>query len=352
MSFMMLYSQTPASEIFTARDTTLRWFDGRTALPLPPPPELGTYMFIGVAHPDQTWLDRHLPDRELIHQGLSPSGEHSFTVIRARGRSQPQNPTQEPLMEGVKLRGYDVYGEARPGLPMQVALHWRFSGAMPEDEASYRIELAAIDAQSHSWPVAAELLSFRPPEWDPGAGAISWHQIIVPSDASPGAFEIGVRLLDGRGGEALTGWTTLSSSRPAVAARSEPIAAFSGGLRLLDLHTETVETEEGPLLVAELILDTTVAQAQPFNLFLQVLDAQGQRIGQRDSSAGGGLFPTDAWQPGEPLIDTYHIALSSDASAADRIALGFYDWRTGERLPATSATGEPLPDAQVLLDLD
>ncbi len=34
-----------------------------------------------------------------------------------------------------------------------------------------------------------------------------------------------------------------------------------------------------------------------------------------------------------------------------RLALGFYDWRTGERLPAVGRSGVLLPDDRLLLEI-
>ena len=146
--------------------------------------------------------------------------------------------------------------------------------------------------------------------------------------------------------------TTRTSGSPVSSADTEPLATFATGLRLLDAKAYLEEMAGGEHLVAELLLDTTVRLPKSYTLFLHVLDGDGQRVGQRDSATGSGLFPTDAWQPDQPLRDTYRIPIDvAGAERPYRLALGFYDVQTGERLPTYSRDGSRLPEDRFVLEV-
>jgi len=350
MSFVLLYSQVPTTEFFTYRDAALRWFDGRAALPLPPPGEEATYIFTGIAHLDEERLARYLPTRQLLYQSFDAAGRPSVTVYRASYRERAQNPADVSLTDGVALTGYDIYGEARPGQPLEAALFWRFAAPEPENLAGYRVQLALVDENGHRWPAAEEPLAYRPPEWDAGSQAVSWHTLSLPGEAPLGAYRLAVRLADGESGAPVSDWAVLSSSEMVEHAPAEPLITFGESLRLLAADAWLETTLGGKRLVVELLLDTTSPLPRSYTLFLHALDADGEWVGQRDSPTGGGLFPTDAWRPGQPLRDIYRVPIeATEARLPYRLALGFYDWRTGERLPAFGPGGR-LPDDQYFLE--
>jgi 4-amino-4-deoxy-L-arabinose transferase-like glycosyltransferase len=352
MSFMFLYSQTPTTEFFTRRDETVRWFDGRSSLPLPPADGEATLLFIGIAHTEEEKLDRYLPDRQLVYQSFDAEGKPSLTVYRAGYRNPAENWIEKPVLDGVALTGFDVYGEARPGHPLKAALFWRFDAPQPDNVAGYRIQVALMDEQGRVWSEVEKLLDYRPPEWDEGSKAVSWHQLTLPGDAPLGAYRLAVRLADGRYGTPLGEWVAFAPGEVVVGGQSEALATFGGTLRLLEAEAHLEEVPGGEQVVAELLLDVTAPMTQAYTLFLHVQDARGQRVGQRDTLTGDGLFPTDAWRPGEALRDLYRIPIEAvDVQKPYRLILGFYDWRTEGRLPATSRDGERLTDDQYVVEV-
>jgi hypothetical protein len=161
-----------------------------------------------------------------------------------------------------------------------------------------------------------------------------------------------VRLADDATGTPLGEWSVLAPSAEAEGGPREPLVTFGGMLRLLDVDLRDEAVQGGNDVVAELVLDTTERLPWSYTLFLHVLDADGKRIGQRDSSTGNGLVPTDAWPPDQPLRDVYRISVDAvEARRPYQLALGFYDWRTGERLPALDRDGEHVPEDQFLLEI-
>jgi len=350
-SFMLLYSHTPTTEVFSYRDGAVRWFDGRSTLPLPPRADKATYLFTGIAHIDTERLADYLPEWQLLHQSFDAAGRPSLTVLRAGYHDRAQNPAQVSLMDGVTLTGYNVNGEARPGHPIEMVLHWQFAMAQPQNVGDLHVQLALIDHRAQSWPAAPERLAYRPQEWDIGSEAISWHRISLPEEAPLGYYQVALRLFDGQTNAPLSEWAVLAPSEPATSADTEPLATFGDALRLLDAKAYLEEIAGSERLVVELRLDTTARLPRSYTLFLHALDIDGERVGQRDSSTGSGLYPTDAWEPGQPLRDAYRIRIEvAGASGPYRVALGFYNVQTGERLPAYSPDGSRWPEDQFMLE--
>ncbi len=74
-------------------------------------------------------------------------------------------------------------------------------------------------------------------------------------------------------------------------------------------------------------------------IFLHMLNADGQRVGQLDTPMGGPT-PTSTWQVGEEWYETYTIELGEPLqSGRYTFRVGLYDWPSLEHLPLTS-TGE------------
>jgi hypothetical protein len=352
MSFLFVYSQTPGTQFATYHDPTVRWFDGRSVLPLPPMDGEATYVFIDGALPDAEWLDLYLPNRQVLFQSSVTPEKPGLLVIRAGYADRRQTVAGASLGEGVDVTGYDVFGEAQPGNPVQVALHWHFAETQPGTGAGYRVDVTLVDDQGTQWSVVQQPLEYRPQEWDTGSQAVSWYQLALPAGAPKTAYHVAVRLADRETGAALGQWAELASSYRVEKAPATMLATFAESLRVLDAdaHVETVAG--GSQVVAELVLDTTVPQPWSYTLFLHVLDANGQRVSQHDTATGNGLYPCDAWQPGQTIRDVYRIPIDgSGAQPPYRLALGFYDWRTGERLPATGMGRNSLPDDQLLLSI-
>ena len=209
-----------------------------------------------------------------------------------------------------------------------------------------------MDDQGGRWAELEEPLTYRPPEWDSDSRAVSWHQLLLPGEAPLTAYSLSVRLAGGVSGEPLGDAAVLATSTPAEIAQAEPLVTFGPDLQLLDATVRLEDVASDEELVAELILETTAPLPLSYTLFLHVLDSSGQRVGQRDTAAGGGLFPTDAWQPGQAIRDTYRVPVDLvEVQHPLSLALGFYDWQTGDRLPAFDRNGERLPEDRLILDL-
>ncbi len=97
--------------------------------------------------------------------------------------------------------------------------------------------------------------------------------------------------------------------------------------------------------VADNQMDLTLdwqALAQPphaYTVFVHVVDAAGQAVGQQDNMPVHDQWPTSCWRPGEYISDPYTISLADGARAPLAIDVGLYRLESGERLPLDDGTG-------------
>jgi hypothetical protein len=72
-----------------------------------------------------------------------------------------------------------------------------------------------------------------------------------------------------------------------------------------------------------------------YTAFTQLLDGEDRIVGQHDRRLGGDLYPTSRWPVGEPVRETYELAVAPDTPPGTyRLIAGVYLRETGQRLPA------------------
>ena len=108
------------------------------------------------------------------------------------------------------------------------------------------------------------------------------------------------------------------------------------------LQGQVSETDPQPLTVfpgdaiqLDLAFMSNAPPAVDWSLFIHLVDGTGLTVAQLDTMPGGGLRPTSGWQPGRLLLDSYTVAIPQTAHTPNRASwqVGFYDHRSGERLP-------------------
>ena len=93
-----------------------------------------------------------------------------------------------------------------------------------------------------------------------------------------------------------------------------------------------------------------------YTVFVHLLGAtnpatQSPVWAQDDTRPGRGSYPTTQWQPGEIVIDQYHLTIPPDIPRGDyQIEIGMYTLETGARVRMTDANGAPMENNRVLLE--
>jgi hypothetical protein len=78
-----------------------------------------------------------------------------------------------------------------------------------------------------------------------------------------------------------------------------------------------------------------------YTVFIHALDAGGDVMAQFDGPPVHGLYPSDAWWPGQMIADEHSLDLPG---AAETLSLGLYDPASMARLPVTDGEGHPVPE--------
>ncbi len=156
-------------------------------------------------------------------------------------------------------------------------------------------------------------------------------------------------LKNSRGELSLVIFRLPANERPAVAAPGDmAYPAFADNMRLTHSRVDTPTIARGKTATLTLVWEALAPTETDLNLFVHVLDGAGRTIGQADGPPLNGSLPTTDWQPGETVIQRVDIPIAKDAAAGPaRVQIGWYDWRTGERLPLTGADGNSLDVGQI-----
>ncbi len=105
----------------------------------------------------------------------------------------------------------------------------------------------------------------------------------------------------------------------------------------------------GETLLVVPVMSSDGAVAQSYTVFCHLLGPEGELVAQADGLPLVGHRPTTTWRDGEELVDSYQIVLPEDLpSGSYQLSVGMYLRETMTRLPATSVSGEALPDGRVV----
>jgi hypothetical protein len=110
----------------------------------------------------------------------------------------------------------------------------------------------------------------------------------------------------------------------------------NGWFRLDGYALTPVITPGGELLLA-LRWESLRPVEDNYQVFVHLLNANDEKLAQRDGQPVQWLRPTSTWQPGEEIIDRYGLIVPSDLPAGSyAIAVGLYDPVSGQRLPVSA----------------
>jgi hypothetical protein len=121
-------------------------------------------------------------------------------------------------------------------------------------------------------------------------------------------------------------------------------ATLGEELRLVGIELAE-SARPGQILPVEFVWLPLRKPVDDYNLFLQLLAADGALVAQHDGSPNGGYTPTSGWSPGEKVSDRHGLALPVDLPAGEyRLIAGLYHPVTGERLSTLSPSGRDFVD--------
>jgi hypothetical protein len=126
---------------------------------------------------------------------------------------------------------------------------------------------------------------------------------------------------------------------------------FGPSIWLVGYELTTPQLAPGDTIEVLLYWRTFDHLDRQYTIFMHVRDASGETVAGWDMMPRYNTFPTTDWPLVERIDDVHIVPLSKDLPPGEyRIALGLYYWGTGERLPAVTQEGDPIPEAAVVLE--
>jgi hypothetical protein len=122
---------------------------------------------------------------------------------------------------------------------------------------------------------------------------------------------------------------------------------FAGAISLTGYDLASHEQTGEPALDLALYWQSLAPVTTDYLLFIHLLDAGGQLIGQADAPPTHNRYPTSWWAPGETVAGQHTFSLPPQTAT---IRLGFYDLSSGQRLPVTESN-LPTQDNGVEIEL-
>ncbi|WP_420632288.1 DUF2723 domain-containing protein [Candidatus Leptofilum sp.] len=129
----------------------------------------------------------------------------------------------------------------------------------------------------------------------------------------------------------------------------EDATNFEDKIALLAVNVPERTLQPGGQLELMLTWQALAPLAEDYTVFVQVLDANDQIVGQIDSWPVQGTFPTSQWTPGETVEDKYLVQLAAELPEGQyRVQVGFYLLQTLRRLSVLDGTGTAVDDKLLL----
>jgi len=125
--------------------------------------------------------------------------------------------------------------------------------------------------------------------------------------------------------------------------------AVLGNYQIVVLSAELTEDRQQKKATLAVAWQPVALLPTDYNLFFQALAGDEQALtvaAQLDTQPLGNERPATTWRPGEILTNTYQLDLSAVApqlqSGPLQYHFGYYDWRTGARLPVDGGIDDKL----------
>jgi hypothetical protein len=277
--------------------------------------------------------------------------------VSSRPRGDPPAPPfpAQPTRTGTDLRplgSWESPDALLAGVPADLHVSWQ--ALRPLDTRDLRFRLRATTADgSVLWEQPADPLTPLPSAWSAGQTYRLTHRL-QPAAPGPGAVSVSLELCAEQANAtpacALVGQPTVVSREPAyelsVTPQQTANAHWGNTLTLAGYDVERA----GQAITLTLYWRTDAAPTVPLKRFVHAVSGGGEITAQSDALLESDGVPATYWRPGEYVADRAVLEIPAGAEVS-ALYLGLYDPGTGERLPAYAATGDPLPDQRLTIDL-
>jgi 4-amino-4-deoxy-L-arabinose transferase-like glycosyltransferase len=289
-------------------------------------------------------LTRRGTGRDGLALGTASVGP-ALTPVDGASLSVGQ-PIEHAFPSGVELLGRDALPEtAAAGQTLTFRLYWRVADRLTEPAGfGVGLEGTAIRAQTEvpQNTTAGQIIhTYADLHLPPDAAQGDYRLLLTPSTGTDTApVDLGRISLTNR---------PRQFSAPAVAHVTE--VTFGDAVRLLGVdEANEIIVSPGQTITVTLVWQALRTPPRDLVRFVHMLGPDGKPVAQQDAPPCSGACSAPSWLPGEVLVDQASLTIPDGlASGTYRLAAGWYDATTFERLPVQGAvTPEPAEDMAVL----
>ncbi len=255
------------------------------------------------------------------------------------------HPVGRDLGPGLTLVGYDLgVTEVEAGTKIPVTLTWK-AASQPTMNLNVVVGARTADGSlAGQWSGPVGGASYPTSRWPAGQQIRQLIDVPVSATAS-GTVAVVVNVNSGRTesvpssatiGQVVIKASTHQFTAPSPTRRLD--AAFAGVGTLIGFDLPGGPFVPGGQIPLTLYWKSQGSAATAYTVFVHLLDADDQVVGQRDEPPVHGTRPTTGWVADEYLRDEHDVSIAANvAPGTYRIEVGLYDPRTGKRV----ATGTP-----------
>ncbi len=272
--------------------------------------------------------------------------------------SQLAHPLQINFADQIELRGYDLDKRSlKPGETARITLYWRALAPMTESYRVFVHLIAPNDRSAGGIDVIPARGAFPTVYWKPGDALRDALQFPVAANATPGKYSIEVGLYPvGKPDErlavvgssddrAVVDWVKVAPGQSVSYSPQTRVSANFAQAQLIGYDART----DSNVLRLTLYWQSLAPMDRDYTLFVHLIGEDGKILAQADHQPQDGSYPTSIWDAGENVRDAFTLTFPRDATPGRyKIKIGWYDAKTGERLPTRDAANQITGDSIIL----
>lgn len=261
---------------------------------------------------------------------------------------QPSHPLDISFRAGLTLLGMDDGSTTvQPGSPLALRLYWQTEQSLPGDQEFI------ISVSETNITTTVQLPAHMPV----GHPVHTYVDLRLPPDIGSGVHTLWLRPSGAESQPVVLGPVEVSG-RPRqfdVPVLESPVhASFGQQVALLGTNTPSpLLTAPGLTVTVTLAWQPLITPSQDLVRFVHLLGPDGLPVAQQDGRPCAGACPASSWLPGEVLSEEVQLSIPANLPTGTyRLAVGWYDAATLQRLAAVDETDQALPDNLLVLPIN
>lgn len=325
---------------------------------------------------------RFFPANDLDVAAWLAPGSISSVILDQRGipaaretvarPDRTQAPNLLPRVIGAKfdlslcLLGYDLQPTTpQPGDVTRLVL---YAETLKQDQLEYEAAISLEDTAGNELEQFGRQRLRLAHNGVPGRPVATAYEFTLPPETIPGKHRFEVELFRPGSSRPLpvvdrdnlpialsivTDYLALAVIPPDPRTIGHPLTVLVGEppiIKLLGYDLAAATAIPNQAINLDLYWQALESMDRNYTVFIHLLNEAGDIQMQQDAEPMNSLAPTSLWLVSEIIHDQRRLTLNPILIPGEyRLYIGLYDWRTGERLPLFTATGERLVEDQLAL---